>query len=216
MARKKSQNETGWTWTVPRERAAQLLADDELTDEEISQEARISRHTLWVWKQNPEFSKRIEDLVKVVQRRAIARRARRVRTLEDRWRAMQRVIVERAADPAMQNVPGGTTGLLVRYYKGLGSGDNFQVVEEYRVDTALLKELREHEKQAAQELGQWAEKHELTGAEGKPLIITLIEIGSSERHDRPALDHDAAESDPGRADGEAARQLPPGPETCLE
>jgi hypothetical protein len=31
-------------------------------------------------------------------------------------------------------------------------------VEEYQVDTGLLKELREHEKQAAQELGQWSEK----------------------------------------------------------
>jgi hypothetical protein len=31
-------------------------------------------------------------------------------------------------------------------------------VEEYQVDTRLLKELREHKKQAAQELGQWSEK----------------------------------------------------------
>jgi hypothetical protein len=40
----------------------------------------------------------------------------------------------------------------------LGSAEYPNVVEEYEVDTGLLKELREHEKQAAQELGQWSDK----------------------------------------------------------
>jgi hypothetical protein len=34
-------------------------------------------------------------------------------------------------------------------------------VAEYSIDTGLLKELRDHERQAAQELGQWAEKVDL-------------------------------------------------------
>lgn len=61
----------------------------------------------------------------------------------------------------MKDVPGGNTGLLVRTTKGIGSGDTFQIVDEYAVDTGLLRELREHEKQAAQELGQWIDKSEV-------------------------------------------------------
>jgi hypothetical protein len=62
----------------------------------------------------------------------------------------------------MKGVPGGTTGLLVRTYKTLGSGESQRVVEEFTVDVALLKELREHEKQAAQELGHWIAKSDVT------------------------------------------------------
>ena len=96
----------------------------------------------------------------------------RLKALESRWLAMQRVIAERAAAPEMQAASGGTTGLLVRTLKSLGSGDALRIVEEYAVDTGLLRELREHERQAAQELGQWTEKHEHSGADGGPIAVT--------------------------------------------
>lgn len=35
------------------------------------------------------------------------------------------------------------------------------VVQEYAVDAPLLRELREHERQAAEELGEWREKGEV-------------------------------------------------------
>jgi hypothetical protein len=65
---------------------------------------------------------------------------------------MKKVILERAADPSFAKIPGGTTGLLVRDYKGKDANQ-----EIYRVDVGLLQEMRFHEKQAAQELGQWSE-----------------------------------------------------------
>ncbi len=101
----------------------------------------------------------------------IAEQWERVRALEDRWRRLRQVIAERAASAEMQGVPGGTTGLLTHTVKGIGSGDHFQAVDEYAVDTNLLRELREIEKQAAQELGQWTEKHEHTGADGGPISL---------------------------------------------
>jgi hypothetical protein len=45
-------------------------------------------------------------------------------------------------------------------------------VEVYSVDTALLKELRDLEKQAAQELGQWTAKTEIVTDE-KPRRILI-------------------------------------------
>ncbi len=106
-------------------------------------------------------------------RRAISRRTRRVKALDDRWQAMQKVIAERAADASHQHAPGGSTGLLTRTLKIIGSGDAAQLVEEFELDAALLKELREHEKQAAQEVGQWTEKQEVTGKDGGPLLLDL-------------------------------------------
>ena len=71
---------------------------------------------------------------------------------------MRQVIDERGGSAGLSDVPGGTTGLLVKDYKGK---DADQPV--HKVDTSLLAELRAHEKQAAEELGQWSEKRELTG-----------------------------------------------------
>jgi hypothetical protein len=77
-------------------------------------------------------------------------------------------------DPDVAGHPGGDTGLVVRQVKMIGSGAAAQLVEEYPVDVALLRaeldvmrELREHEKQAAQELGQWVDKVAPTDPDGE-------------------------------------------------
>ena len=156
-----------FTWTKDREAAALLVAEDELTDAEIGAKVSISERQLFNWKAHPDFQARVKELARAageaMLRQAIAKRQRRVRALNDRWDALKQVVAERGTDPKMANVPGGKTGLLVHNVKGVGSGEAFQVVDLYEVDTGLLKELREHEKQAAQELGQWAEKHEHKG-----------------------------------------------------
>lgn len=100
----------------------------------------------------------------------------RVSALQDRWERLTRVITERAADPTMQSIPGGSTGLLVRQLKQVGSGRDAQLVEEYAVDTGMLRETRAHEEQAAKELGQWDEKRPSAGAGIVPdFVITVKE-----------------------------------------
>lgn len=168
------------TWTARHDRAAVLVAEDELTDDEIAAALKVTRDTISRWKRFEVFQVRVQEvraeLAAASHRRALGRRERRVRALDDRWRLLLQVIEERAADPAVSAVPGGSTGMLVRQLKGVGSGDNFQLVEEYEVDTGLLKELREHERQAAQELGQWSERHEVTGRDGKPIGYDLVAL----------------------------------------
>jgi hypothetical protein len=85
----------------------------------------------------------------------VAERTARVKLLQHRLNLLNRVIKERGESPDFATVPGGTTGLLVRDFKGK---DATQPI--YRVDTGLLAEMRLHEKQAAQELGQWSEERE--------------------------------------------------------
>ena len=161
------QNPTPFEWTGAKERAATLLADGELTDQEIAEEVGVNRWTLWSWKQHPDFAARVEETVQqlgaVARRYALGHKANRMARLQRRADALDRVIAERAADPAMQNVPGGKTGLLVRTVKVIGAGENAREVAEYRVDTGLLKEMRELEQQAAQEAGDWVEKGQVQG-----------------------------------------------------
>jgi hypothetical protein len=158
MTTELAQNGTRFEWTAPRRRAAFLLGQGELTDEQIAKEVGAGRRTLARWKNSKEFCDRVmtfaEHFGSVGERFEIGRRVNRLRALNDRWKRMQRVIDERGASPEMQSVAGGTTGLLVKTIKCVGSGDDSQLIDQFEVDTGLLKEIREHEKQAAMELGQ--------------------------------------------------------------
>ena len=162
-----------WKWTTRRERAAQLVADDQLTDTEIALQCGVTQRQLERWKKVPEFQERVAAIVEAERQailaKGIAEKRNRVDALNDRWQRMRQVIDERAEDPDMAKVPGGRTGLLVREFKQIGTGPDATMVEEFHLDAALLKESREHEKQAAQELGQWTEKRELTGKDGGPI-----------------------------------------------
>lgn len=160
-------------WDETREQAALLIAQDELTDTKIAEKLGVARRTLGGWKENTEFSKRVQnhlnDIRSYIRSHGISIIENRVAALQDRWDRMKRVIAERAESPEMQNVAGGTTGLLVRQLKKIGAGADAEIVEEFVIDAALLKEMREHEKQAAQELGQWSDKHEHAGTNGGPI-----------------------------------------------
>ena len=57
----------------------------------------------------------------------------------------------------MADVPGGSSGLLVKTYKGKDAA-----TAVYKFDAALVKGLRETCKQVAIEIGQWAEKRNVT------------------------------------------------------
>lgn len=136
-------------WTARREEAAVLVAQDGLSNEEIAKRVGISRQGLDKWKRQPGFRERVEALVgsmaESVKGRGIADRQNRVSALNERWDRLWRVVEARAVQYA--DVPGGDTGMLV--------GRGVAECAEYVLDGVLLKELREHEKQAAIEVGQW-------------------------------------------------------------
>jgi hypothetical protein len=167
-----------FSWSKASDRAAQLIAEGDLTLAQIGESVGRDQRTLWNWRQHPEFVARIDEHLAIfrdeVRRRGIAVRERRINALNDRWLRLHSVIEQRAADPAMAAVPGGATGLLVHDVKGIGSGESARVVDLYEVDVGLLRELREHERQAAQELGQWTEKQEISGDAEKPVVVKMI------------------------------------------
>jgi hypothetical protein len=166
-------------WTARKLDAARLVAEDFLSDERIAAQVGIDRRQLTRWKSVPQFMAKVEAIVAALGERslrfAVARRHRRVKAQNDRWRRLKQVIRERAADPQLADVPGGSTGLVLRRLKMIGAGENSQVIEEFEVDTGLLKALLDHEKQVAQEVGQWTEKREVDNKEGA-VNITFIEV----------------------------------------
>lgn len=113
---------------------------------------------------NPSVSARIAELRAEIgsklEKNTIRDLSQRLSAYQDRWDRMRRVIDERAATYELVKVPGGGTGLLVKTLRAVGS----TFVEEYAVDTGLLREMRELELQAAKELGQFEEKHQVNGS----------------------------------------------------
>lgn len=176
-ARKPRTKSRAWRWDARKEQAALLIAEGELSFDEIAVRLNTGRRTLYDWLEHEEFAARVKEhttrLGQLAERFVIARRAARLSSKQQRWRKLQCIIDARAADPSHARAPGGGTGLLVRHQKMLGSGDNATLVEEFEVDTGLLKEMRDLETESAKECGQWTEKRELTGAGGGPIQVSL-------------------------------------------
>lgn len=146
-----------WIWTNNREKAALLISQGNKTSDEIAKLCNVTYQGLYKWQRDPDFKARVaehnERFHNAVMNQGIAMKTHRIHALNHRHGLMNKVIEERGED--MSEIPGGKTGLLVRQLKGIGKGKDFREVEEYAVDTGLLKELREHERQAAIETGTW-------------------------------------------------------------
>ena len=152
--------------TKKHHEAALLLAEDELTDEQIAERCGVSRQTIATWKKDSVFAGLVGDQVgrlnAAMLRLPIAKKRERLKTLNALHQKAMRVIEERAEDMDGEATATGT-GLLVRQIKIVRNGDDVTVQKEYTVDVALMREIRALEEQAAKELGQWVDKREVTG-----------------------------------------------------
>lgn len=161
---------TDFQWNFQRSQAAQMIADGQLPIEQVAEKVGVSKQTLFKWKLVPEFQLRVKEnaeaIAEALKGAGIREKQLRVDNLQARVTKMLQLIEARGEEMANE-VAGGATGLLVRDWKGKDCD-----VAVYRFDAGLLKELREHEKQAAIELGQWTEKQEHTVA----TPITVIKM----------------------------------------
>jgi hypothetical protein len=150
--------------------AARLFADG-LSRREVAARLGIKDSTAKEWYEQPLFKAEIEAFIEAdraaIRNKGIAEKQNRMEAYNQRWQAMKALMQARAEWDALEGVPGGNTGLICRDFKGI------QPV--YKVDAALLREMRELEKQAAIEAGQWVEKTEETGNVAQlPVSIELM------------------------------------------
>lgn len=158
-----------------------MLAEDAVSDEAIAAEVGINRATLVLWKRHSDFQARVAHHLDVqraaIEAKGIADRRNRVARLNADWLAMQQLRDARKAAgkarlptlPA-HSEPGIDTGLVVRQEKPT----QFGTVIELAFDRALLAEMRDHEKQAAMELGEWQEKTEVTSVGTQIVSIEVV------------------------------------------
>ncbi len=116
----------------------------------------------------------IADQHAALRETGITEKQTRVADLGDLRRRLWHILEARAADPSMQGVPGGATGLLERRTRVLAG----QVAQEYRLDVALVREIRALLKQASMELGQWGLPLETGVPSASPATFTIV--GNSE------------------------------------
>lgn len=202
-----------WEWTGRREQAALLVAEDALSEGDIAARVRLTREGLRKWKRRPEFRERVaairEQMRQAIVARGIAELQNRVDALNARWELMRQVIQARA-EAGPSTAPGAKTGLLVKTVKAIGTGKNQYEVEEWAVDTGLLRELRAHEEQAAKELGQWTERRQVS------LSVDELDAAIERELARLAAGGEAvAAGAASRAAGGVAGQLPPVPDDIL-
>jgi hypothetical protein len=136
-------------WTPDAEDAARLAADG-VPPVMICDRLGIDIYDFEQWMLVTEFRFRIrqhlEALSEHVMTSGLANRTHRLKADNDRWQAQQEIVRARAKhareDEKLSQIPGAKTGWL---------NNNL----EY--DAALSKEMRETQKQAAIEAGQWQE-----------------------------------------------------------
>ena len=73
---------------------------------------------------------------------------------------------------------GGASGLLVRKFNVVGAGRSQRVIEEHELDTGLITQLLNVDRQAAQELGEWSERRQISGPDDGPIEVKSAESAS--------------------------------------
>lgn len=181
-------------WTPASLKAAELLAENELSLNEVAQSVGVMRGSLWAWRQHPQFAEavaeRASEIVTAMYKHYIAKKHKRIATLDRLHKKALDVIDQRAADPQMQRVPGGNSGLLVRTEKQQGLGRNATTIVEYTFDRALVSEIRAIQEQAARELGQWVEKAEVTGTFSFTDLFEMVGAGTGDVIDAEVVNLD--------------------------
>jgi phage terminase small subunit len=123
---------------------------------------------------NADVSARIEELrtsiVEVVVQVDIRKRSARVQVLQNNLNCMWELVEARASE--YSDHAGGSTGMLVREYRGKNAEQ-----EIWKFDAALVSQMNATMKQAAIEEGQWSEKREMSGTTPVNVIMAKINSG---------------------------------------
>jgi len=93
-----------WSWSQARESEASLVADDTLSDIEITSKAGVGKATLERWKKVPKFYARVHEIreglrktaAQVALQHGVANCRERMMCLNELWNRLQRVVNERA------------------------------------------------------------------------------------------------------------------------
>jgi hypothetical protein len=160
--------------------AAAMIGEGRYTLNEVAQTVGMSRRQLLAWKSHDEFKVMVNNSAEAYAKRflseGLAKKERRLAVLNDMHERITTAVFERGESDDMAEVPGGRTGLVTRTLKGIGKGDDFQVVEVYNIDTPVVDSLISIHKAVRDELGQNIMKHEFSNPDGSPIQPPKITV----------------------------------------
>jgi hypothetical protein len=167
-----------FVWSEPRLRAAFLLAEDELSDEQIADEVGVARNTLATWKRHPAFRVKLLEFVQAVETEivhiGITRKRNRIARLQKMVDRLEALIEARALDDSY-GAPGQSTGLVITKPVMSAKGDAIEY--EHKFDAAIVREYRATLEMVAKELGQLSEKVEL---QQESIVRTYVGVNIEE------------------------------------
>lgn len=150
---------------------------------EVARQFGVTIQTVYAFRARHEAEIDIQSarLVAQIQDLAIAHQANRIADAQRRRDLLVAVRDSRAA--------GGTgieTGIVVKTFKMIGSGEDARLIEEYKLDSSLLTEWRLNDYQVAQELGQLVERRAAAGDTNVQINatgpITTVFLGVPDGH----------------------------------
>jgi hypothetical protein len=148
----------------PAQQKAAMLVAQGASNGQVAAEVGVSLRTIVNWKRDAGFQAAVDGALRPwldqMRAREIADREKRLERLNaDRLRLMH-IRDARAQDPAVQAIPGGKTGLVIRCGRRKLDllGQVIEETEEYKVDYRMLERLESMEEQAARDLGQRDQK----------------------------------------------------------
>ncbi len=148
-------------------RAVALLVEGELTTQAIADTLRVSRVTLWNWRQLSAFRSEYQRQLAAAEQQAadfaVSRRVNRVAALDALHAKLLQAVADRAALYADEPYLPARTGLFVKDVKSIGSGAWAYAETVWTLDKATIDAILSLQKQAATELGQWQEKVDVRG-----------------------------------------------------
>jgi hypothetical protein len=168
--------------------AARLIAEGRLTFTEVAQACEISIACLTKWRAQSEFQARVAADEKHIDQQllstGIANPLRRLRRMNARWDACDRLMQQRAQDPTMKAVPGSDTGLLHRVIKVIDG----QAKADYEFDKSLMSEVRALEAAAHKESSYTHPQEEISPEDGDvdPSQLSDEELEQARRLSRVA------------------------------
>jgi|GEM_PF-4437949 len=62
--------ETEWKWSPKRRKAAKLIAEGELSYEQVATECGVSYVTIWKWRKSPQFDNYVHELEEAISTEA--------------------------------------------------------------------------------------------------------------------------------------------------
>lgn len=144
----------------------------------------------WRVRHTPKVAAEIERILADMRDDGITIRRGRVQALEDLFARARGVLEARAdhfreinrkieaGDPDAvllpKPAPGAETGLLVEVPRAIGAGRNTRLVWEWQFDKSLFSSIQSTLEQVAKEVGEWNEKREVSGPDGKPIEFATI------------------------------------------